>query len=604
MKRSVRPLLGIGLPLMTFVVFFVLLTFSLQRLSSIERTMRLEAPHNMLWVISQAQVANLRLAKLVARQALGDSDPESLQRRYNVFLSRLNLLKQGPQWRQMETFGVAAQLTQLDQQLGRFKNHFVALQSHGVENAEFVGRLLDQYNVLLGRAATKAMVTEWDSLGGKLEDARNQLWQIIISLVGILLAGIVLILHLLVAIREARQHSQLLNKEKAFSELVIGSSGEGIMAVDLERRCTVWNNASEQLFNRPSRTAIGRRLDEISGFFDVGHRAQAIGRSLQGKPAVLFDQPFFVSAHEPPRYLDLRCFSLCGNNKIIGAILLVFDVTERRAAQREIAMHRDHLEELVEARTQELDAALERERATAELYRNFGAMVSHQFRTPLAIVDSALQRLIRRSDNVSADEIRDRGDKARDAIKRLVRLIESTLDAARLDAGQIESRNEPCDLGILAKNICIQQRNTSTDRTITLNLPTACMPVAYCDPAHAEHIVTNLLSNAIKYSDAGTAVSMTIRCGDDYVECEVTNQGTISATIDPEALFQRYYRGGNAKGHAGIGIGLYMARALARLQNGDVRLGDGANGSVSFILHLPRIAAPAGLTDTSTLESA
>src|SRR5699024_8259413 len=142
--------------------------------------------------------------------------------------------------------------------------------------ADSIGTLLDRYSALMGQAATKAMVAEWDSLGGKLEDARNQLWQIIISLIGILLAGIFLILQLLAAIRDARQRTHLLNKEKAFSELVIGSSGEGIIAMDLQRHCTVWNKASQKLFDCPADRAIGRPLVEISGFFDVEHRAKAI----------------------------------------------------------------------------------------------------------------------------------------------------------------------------------------------------------------------------------------------------------------------------------------------------------------------------------------
>src|SRR5699024_1486841 len=217
MSRTLRPLFVIGLPLLTIVIFFVLLIFSLQRLSSTEHDMRLEAPHNMLWVISQAQVASLRLSSAVARQAMGNSDITTLQRRYNVFLSRLKLLDQGPQRREIKAFGIVEQLDELNQQLAPLKARIATLQAHDAAAAESHGTLLDRYSALMGQAATKAMVAEWDSLGGKLEDARNQLWQIIISLIGILLAGIFLILQLLAAIRDARQRTHLLNKEKAFS---------------------------------------------------------------------------------------------------------------------------------------------------------------------------------------------------------------------------------------------------------------------------------------------------------------------------------------------------------------------------------------------------
>src|SRR5690606_4424800 len=106
-------------------------------------------------------------------------------------------------------------------------------------------------------------------------------------------------------------------------------------------------------------------------------------------------------------------------------------------------------EEQVRLRTQELNAALSRERTATEIYRNFAAMISHQFRTPLAIVDSSLQRLVRRAGHFSTEQIVERSEQARVAISRLVRLVESTLDVARLDNGQIDKQTGPWDLDLL-----------------------------------------------------------------------------------------------------------------------------------------------------------
>src|SRR5690606_2439529 len=129
----------------------------------------------------------------------------------------------------------------------------------------------------------------------------------------------------------------------------------------------------------------------LSGLFQVDRIDKAIDRALSGSETVLPDLPYFPPGKDAPLYLALRCFPLRDGQSIIGAMLLTSDVTERHAAQRATAEHRDQLEHLVQARTAELDAALERERATADLYRNFGTMMSHQFRTPLAIVASARQ---------------------------------------------------------------------------------------------------------------------------------------------------------------------------------------------------------------------
>lgn len=594
-KRPLRALFGVGLPLLAIIAFFVLLAYSLSHLFAIQAHMRIEAPHNMLWVISRAQVASLRLSSTVARRAVGRAPASELQREYQVFLSRLHLLRQGPQQRQIQAFGFADRLDALEQTLPELQARIAALQAHDDgSDAREIERLLAPFVATLGQASTKAMVTEWEGLGGKLDDARDQLWWISVSLLGILLAGLALIAHALLALRQARQRTRLLNKEKAFSQLLIGSSGESIIAVDMERRCTVWNMAAEQLFQCSADVAQGRMLEDVSSFFEVDRVMQAIGKALAGHTAELLDQPFFRGPQAEARYVDLRCFALYEGERIIGSIVLIFDVTERRAAQREIAMHRDHLEELVRARTQELDAALERERATAELYRNFGTMVSHQFRTPLAIVDSALQRLVRRGEKLSQAEVRERSDRAREAIRRMTRLIESTLDAGRLDAGQVEIHSEFCDLALLAAGVCHQQRAATSGRVIVFTPPENITLIVNCDPTHVEHILNNLLANAIKYSDAGSPVRVDVRCTDDEVECSVTNHGTTVGLGEggSDALFGRYFRGHNARGHTGIGIGLYMARALARLQGGDVRLIQGNEDVITFALCLPRVAAP------------
>src|SRR5699024_4706202 len=419
MNRKLRRLLGMGLPILAIMVFFLLLIFSLLHLATTQQPIRLQAPHNMLRVISQSQRASLELSTAVARHTTGVTDAATLQQRYNVLLSHLSLLQQSTQVPAISTFGFADDLQYLHSQLRLIQSRIETLQPYDVRDANAIGMLLNQYNTLLTRAATKVMVSEWNTLDTKLDTGHKQIQQISISLIGILLAGTILILYFLIASRAARRNTRLLNKEKAFSQHIIGSSSEGIVAVDLDGQCTIWSKTAETLFRRPAQYVIGHELGTIVAFFQVNRIQQAIGESLRGQPAVLLDQPYFVDKHTTPRYLDVRCLSLRDSNGIIVAILLISDVTERLIAQRELALHRDHLEDLIRARTQELDAALKREKVTADLYRNFDAMISHQFCTPLAIVDSVLQRLIRRSNKMTAKEICEHGERARTAITRM-----------------------------------------------------------------------------------------------------------------------------------------------------------------------------------------
>lgn len=585
MSGRLRPTLGVALLTLSIGAFAVLIGYSLLRIASIERDMRIEATQNMLWVISRAQVAALHLGTAGFEPDPDRTDQSALKRHHNVFLSRVNLLDDGPQRRRMEELGFAAPLDELRSSLPEIGKLVDGFDSH---DAHQLRDLLAPFVSLLDRASNKAMVAEWDALGSKLDTSREQLWHLILSMIGIALAGAALCAHLLLATRDARRRTRLLSKEKAFSELLIASSGEGIIAVDCDRKCTVWNEAAERLFGISARKTIGVPLREVSGFFKIDRIQHAIGASFGGQPAALLDQPFFLNEGGDPNYVDLRFFSLRDSTRIIGSILLVSDVTEQRAAQRQIADHRTHLEHLVKARTEELDAALKRERAAAELYRNFGAMVSHQFRTPLAIVDSALQRLMRRSDRLTPTEVVERSTRARQAITRMTELIASTLDAARLDAGQMEVRSLECDFGQIATDVCMRQNEQTPDRQIDIELPEEGLALTHCDPVHAENILINLLSNAIKYSPADSTIDLTVAVHRHQVECTVSNRGSIDCSAERDAIFERYYRGRNAEGRPGTGIGLYMSRTLARMQGGDLLLSSGGGNRVTFALFLPR----------------
>src|SRR5690554_7543856 len=100
MKRRVRRWLFIGLPMVLLAVFFVLQALSLYRLYQIQHEKQLQAPgNNVLWVVSQAQVASLELRYQLAHHALEGQALQPLVNAYRVFLSRLQLMREGPQWR-------------------------------------------------------------------------------------------------------------------------------------------------------------------------------------------------------------------------------------------------------------------------------------------------------------------------------------------------------------------------------------------------------------------------------------------------------------------------------------------------------------------------
>ncbi|MBF9234668.1 sensor histidine kinase [Microvirga alba] len=235
---------------------------------------------------------------------------------------------------------------------------------------------------------------------------------------------------------------------------------------------------------------------------------------------------------------------------------------------------------------QALQNALDRERETTSAYRNFVSMVSHQFRTPLAILDSSAQRILRRGPNVPEEELVTRVQRIRNATSRLTRLVDSVLNAARLDAGRIEVNPTSCNLAGLVLDICDRQREVSPQADIRVNAPETPIQV-YCDTILIEQVVINLLSNAVKYSGETPVVEVKLWMDGSRAFCSVRDWGLGIPADELAKIFDRFYRARTATGIAGTGIGLNFAQKIMHLHGGEIQVESYEAAGSLFTFDLP-----------------
>jgi PAS domain S-box-containing protein len=233
-----------------------------------------------------------------------------------------------------------------------------------------------------------------------------------------------------------------------------------------------------------------------------------------------------------------------------------------------------------------LESALERERETTNAYRSFVSMVSHQFRTPLAILDSSAQRILRRGAALTQDELATRVQKIRNAGTRLTRLVDSVLNAAKLDAGTIELNPASYNLVDLVMDICERQREVSDQADIRFDVPDVPVRV-YCDGMLIEQVVVNLLSNAIKYSGTSPVVEIKIWMDGSRAYCSVRDWGIGIPANELPKIFERFYRASTASGIAGTGIGLNFAQRIMHLHGGEIQVESYEAAGSLFTFDLP-----------------
>ena len=231
---------------------------------------------------------------------------------------------------------------------------------------------------------------------------------------------------------------------------------------------------------------------------------------------------------------------------------------------------------------------LEEEQRLTLLQRNFVSMASHEFRTPLGIIDGHAQRMISMRDRLTAEELSERARKVRNAVRRMTQLIANLIGASRVIDGRIgfSYHPTPVDLTAIVREAChLQQELTPDARLVDLLGERSLM--VYGDASLLSQVVGNLVSNAVKYSPVGSPVTITGTEDGAHVAVTIEDLGIGIPTTERQRVFERYYRGSNTSGIVGSGVGLYLVKTIIDLHQGSISLDSRESAGSRFILRLP-----------------
>lgn len=218
--------------------------------------------------------------------------------------------------------------------------------------------------------------------------------------------------------------------------------------------------------------------------------------------------------------------------------------------------------------------------------------ISHQLRTPLTSMSVMTELLCDGTlgDGTLGDEQRRQfTSRLRSQLERLQWLVESLLKLSKLDAGAARFTAADISAKALLERACEPLRIPAELRNIALVTEPDGRFVR-CDPNWTAEALLNLLKNGVEHAPSGGTVRVTARTNPLYTEFTVSDTGPGFAADDLPHLFTRFYRGKNAA-EGGVGIGLAMARSIARAQGGTLMAQNGPDGGALFILRLPRTSS-------------
>jgi two-component system, OmpR family, sensor kinase len=247
--------------------------------------------------------------------------------------------------------------------------------------------------------------------------------------------------------------------------------------------------------------------------------------------------------------------------------------------------------------TSMLEEKLAQEQRLTQLQQDFVSMASHEFRTPLTVIDGQAQRLIKLGARSTADVV-ERAGKIRKAVLRMTTVIETLLSSSSMMEGSAQLYYHPVELDLRAVlgEVCQLHREVAPQSRIWQKLGTTALLVVG-DKKLLPQMFGNLISNALKYSPDGGLIEIVASVEDSEVVVAVRDEGMGIPEKDLADIFGRYNRGSNVLGIVGTGVGLYLVKIVVELHNGSVTV-DSVEGKGScFTVRLPllRPAKPPNL---------
>jgi PAS domain S-box-containing protein len=369
-------------------------------------------------------------------------------------------------------------------------------------------------------------------------------------------------------VTERRRTHRALEELRRQHELILNSAGEGICGVDQAGAVTFINPSGAQMLGWRPQELIGKPLHDC-----VHHRkpdgtphpvmecsilaALADGESHPSNSEIFWrkDESSF-----PVEYVSTPI--LTEEGKIVGAVILFHDITERRAVER--------------------------------MKDEFISVVSHELRTPLTAIRGALGLLGSGKLCTAQGKCSRMIEVAVSNAGRLTRLVNDILDLERIESGKARKEERICNAGELMQQAAELVRVTADDQGIKL----VVRPAHSCvrgDRDQIEQVLLNLLSNAIKFSPRSSEVTLSAEPEGQNVLFRVEDQGRGIPADKLDTIFGKFQQvdASDSRAKGGTGLGLAICRSILAQHGGRIWAESSLGRGSTFFFTLPRVDSAA-----------
>jgi len=345
-----------------------------------------------------------------------------------------------------------------------------------------------------------------------------------------------------IAVINAQLYTQV-SREKSRLDALLDSAADGIIIMSADHKIEKCNHAFARILRLDVSEVEGSPHEEIFNWESLQQGSSLEEAELSGWPLTAKANLYVEGDLKRPSgelipvgvtYAPL----LSGEGKLINIIASIRDITHFREAE--------------------------------EIKSVFVSIVSHELKTPVALIKGYAGTLRREDVSWDSEIVQDSLEVIEDEADRLTELIENLLDASRLQAGEFSLNLAEIRMDKLAQEMA-ERFQTQTERhRIIVQFPDE-FPVIVGDENRLEQVFYNLLSNAVKYSPDGGEISISGQIRSEQIIICIQDQGLGISQEDVPHIFDRFFRADEAaKNTQGAGLGLYLSRAIIEAHNGRI----------------------------------
>jgi PAS domain S-box-containing protein len=236
---------------------------------------------------------------------------------------------------------------------------------------------------------------------------------------------------------------------------------------------------------------------------------------------------------------------------------------------------------------EEIYNMLQRERELSDLKSRFVSMTSHEFRTPLTMIQSSAELLERYRHRFSEEKQLIHLHRIKTAVERMTQMLNDILLLGKAEAGKLEFNPAPVELAQLCRNL-VEELQLAAKNPNAIVFIERCQSIpANIDEKLLRQILTNLLSNAIKYSPSGSTVQFNLTCRDGNAIFQIQDQGIGIPPKDRVRLFESFHRATNVGTIQGTGLGLAIVKQCVDLHGGGITVESEVGKGTTFTVTLP-----------------